>query len=152
VPVGADRQHLERNAASRERLRTTLERLSADALGRDVDADWTAGALLAHVAFWDRLVAGRWRLAQRRGDAAPPDLHDDVADLVNDAALSAWRSIEPAHLALVVFSAADEVDRLIEDLSETSVDAAIAAGRARLVDRSVHRSEHLDAIDAALGS
>jgi uncharacterized damage-inducible protein DinB len=152
MAVGADREHAERNAASRERLRTTLERLSADALDREVDDDWTVGALLAHVAFWDRLVAGRWRLAQRRGAAAPPDLHDDVADLVNDAALSAWRSIDAAHLERLVLSAADDVDRLIEDLPAASIEAAKAAGRPRLVDRSAHRTEHLDAIDTALGS
>ena len=152
MAVGGDRAHNDRNAASRERLRTTLDRLSDEALDRVVDGEWTAGALLAHLAFWDRVVVGRWRLAARHHAPAPPDLHDDVADLVNDAAVSAWRSIDPARLGAVVLSAADEIDRFIEDLSDASVDAAIAAGRPRLLDRSVHRAEHLDAIDAALGS
>ena len=149
---GAERQHNERNAASRERLRTTLDRLSAESLDRQVDGEWTAGALLAHLAFWDRLVVGRWRLAARHHAPAPPDLHDEIADLVNDAALSAWRSIDAVRLRVLVLSAADEIDQFIEDLSDASVDAAIAADRPRLVDRSFHRAEHLDTIDAALGS
>jgi DinB family protein len=149
---GADREYVERNAASRERLRATLGRLSAEALDRQVDGEWTAGALLAHIAFWDRLVVGRWQLAARHHAPAPPDLHDDVADLVNDAAVPAWRSIDDDRLTALVLGAADEIDTFIEGLSDASIDAAIAAGRLRLIDRSFHRAEHLDAIDAALGS
>jgi hypothetical protein len=152
MATGSDRQHADRNAASRRRLEATLDRLSADDLDHEVGDHWTAGALLAHLAFWDRLVVGRWRLAARHHAPAPPDLHDDLADLVNDAALSAWRSIEPGRLRELVLSAAAEIDQFIEDLSDASIDAAIAAGRPRLVDRSFHRNEHLDAIDAALGS
>jgi hypothetical protein len=148
----ADRSHVERNVASRERLQSVLERLPAGALDRPVDGEWTPGALLAHVAFWDRLVAGRWRLAQRRGMASPADLDDDVADLVNDAALSAWRLVDGDRLTALVLSAADEVDELIAGLSDASVDAAAAAGRPRLVDRSFHRTEHLDTIERALDS
>ena len=152
MAADAQREYVERNLASRRRLEATLDRLSADDLDHEIDGEWTAGALLAHLAFWDRLVVGRWRLAARHHAPAPPDLHDDVADIVNDAAVSAWRSIDPARLRELVLSAADEIDEFVEDLSEASIDAAVAAGRPRLVDRSFHRNEHLDAIDAALGS
>lgn len=128
MAADAQREYVERNLASRRRLEATLDRLSADDLDHEIDGEWTAGALLAHLAFWDRLVVGRWRLA------------------------GAWRSIDPARLRELVLSAADEIDEFVEDLSEASIDAAVAAGRPRLVDRSFHRNEHLDAIDAALGS
>jgi uncharacterized damage-inducible protein DinB len=66
-----DRDFVQRNAASRERLRAIAERLSVDELARQIDGAWTAGALLAHIAFWDRYVFERWGLAERSSTRTP---------------------------------------------------------------------------------
>ena len=55
-----DRSHDQRNADSRQRLADLATRLGADDLGVAIDATWTVGALLGHMAFWDRLVEARW--------------------------------------------------------------------------------------------
>ena len=47
-----DRGYIERNEASRARLRALLDRLSDEDLGRKV-GDWTVAMSLAHLAFWD---------------------------------------------------------------------------------------------------
>jgi hypothetical protein len=49
-------------------------------------------------------------------------------------------------------AAADAVDRYVEGLEAARVEAAEAAGLGRLVDRSRHRAEHLDMIDASLAT
>jgi hypothetical protein len=47
-------------------------------------------------------------------------------------------------------AAAEAVDGYVEGLEEARIAAAEAAGLGRLIDRSRHRNEHLDAIGAAL--
>ena len=56
----------ERNRSSLERLRAIGSSLSDAELARTIDAPWTAAALFAHIAFWDRFVLERWRLAAER--------------------------------------------------------------------------------------
>jgi hypothetical protein len=41
------------------------------------------------------------------------------------------------------------LDRVVQDLSSAEAEA-VAAERYRVLDRSLHRSEHLDEIDGAL--
>jgi len=54
-----DRGYIERNEASRARLRALLDRLTDEDLRRKV-GDWTVAMSLAHLAFWDRFSHLRW--------------------------------------------------------------------------------------------
>ena len=69
-----DRSYVARNDASRQRLAARLDDLTANELLTPVEAGWTVGGLLAHLAFWDRLVLERWALAEREGKATPIDI------------------------------------------------------------------------------
>lgn len=80
----------ERNAASRARLSAVGGHLIDDALSTSLDGPWSAGSVFAHIAFWDRFVHARWKLAHRDGTGVPGDLDDALWDLVNDAALPQW--------------------------------------------------------------
>ncbi|HEX5015102.1 MAG TPA: DinB family protein [Candidatus Limnocylindrales bacterium] len=142
--------HNERNSSSRRRLADLASRLDADDLGLEIDEAWTVGALLGHVAFWDRLVESRWRYAQRTGTVTPIGLDDELTDLINAAAIPGWRVLDPRRAAALVVTAAEDVDALIASLPAASVEGVLGEGRPRLLDRSLHRSEHIATIEARL--
>jgi DinB superfamily len=145
-----DGGHNDRNDAARARLAELAERLGADELGREIDDTWTVGALLGHLAFWDRLVEARWKLAQEQGSVTPIGLDEELTDLINASGIPAWRIVDPRRLAALVVTAAQDVDALIAALPAASVEGVLAEGRPRLLDRSLHRAEHLATIEAAL--
>jgi DinB superfamily len=140
----------ERNAASRARIRAIAGHLSDEELSRPIDGAWTAGAVFAHVAFWDRFVLGRWRLSRESDGGVPPGLGDTIHDLVNDAALPQWVLVPPREAVQECLSASEELDTFIGSLDEDSISEVVVAGPIRLVDRSLHRDEHLDAVEARL--
>jgi DinB superfamily len=139
----------ERNRSSRERLRAIGSALSDAELDRTIDAPWTAAALFAHIAFWDRFVLERWRLAAEKGDRTPMPEDDAVMDRINDASLRQWLAI-PARAAVEeLLAAASELDDLISGLDAAIVSELVTEGRERLVDRSLHRGDHLRTIEEA---
>jgi hypothetical protein len=138
------------NEEQRERLKATVERLTADDYAREVMPAWTVGALLAHVAFWDRLVIERWTRAIADDETIPVSLSDVLTDLINGASLAQWLAMPGPLAGREAVAAADAVDQYVEGLEAARVAAAEAAGLGRLIDRSRHRIEHLDMIDAAL--
>jgi uncharacterized damage-inducible protein DinB len=146
-----DRSFAERNAASRDRLAATVAGLDGGSLDREADGGWTVAALLAHLAFWDELVAARWSLARHAGSRTPIGLDEELTDLLNEAALPTWRSISANRVLELVTAAAARVDAVVAGLSDESVAEIAREGRPRLLDRSLHREEHLAAIQAALG-
>lgn len=142
----------ERNRSSRERLRAIASALPDSELDGTIDNPWTAAALFAHMAFWDRFVFERWRLAAEKGDPTPVPEDNAVMDRINDASLKQWLAI-PARLAVEDFlDAAAELEELIARLDATIVSELVVEGRERLVDRSLHRGEHLGTIERAFPS
>jgi hypothetical protein len=148
--AGPDGGHNDRNDESRGRLVELATRLGADDLALETDETWTVGALLAHLAFWDGLVAARWRHAASQGRSTPIDVPDELPDLINGSLLPAWRIIDPRRTAALVVTAAEDVDGLIAALPAVSVECVLAEGRLRLLDRSLHRAEHVAMIEARL--
>jgi hypothetical protein len=139
------------NDEQRQRLIETVGRLTAPDYDREVMPGWTVGALLAHVAFWDRLVIERWTRAIADDETIPVSLSDVLTDLINGASLAQWLAMPGPLAGREALAAAEAVDAYVEGLEEARVAAAEAAGLGRLVDRSRHRIEHLDMIDAASG-
>jgi hypothetical protein len=141
-----DRALLQRNEASRERLRRLTSSLAGLELARPIGHGWTVAAALGHLAFWDRyalFALERWR---KDGTGLPPA----DADAINDSALPIWLALSPVAAAEQALSAAEAVDRAVEAAPAQVVEAVLAAGRPRL-DRSIHREEHLPDIERALG-
>ena len=139
----------ERNRSTTERLRALAGRLSDDELARVLDPPWTTSALFAHIAFWDRFVLARWRLAVASGSRAPDPIDGTPQDLINDAALPGWNAIPPRAAVDACLAAAEELDRLIGSLDIDVVVELERDRRERLVDRSLHRGEHLDSLESA---
>ena len=145
-----DRSHDQRNDESRGRLVDFATRLGAGDLDLEIDDTWTVGALLAHLAFWDRLTEARWNHARQQARFTPIGLDQELTDLINAAAMPAWRIVDPRRLGALVVTAAEDVDGLIAALPAESIAGVLAEGRPRLLDRSLHRAEHSATIEARL--
>ncbi len=147
------RQAIEdRNHAAVDRLRALGARLSDEQLTRLIDPPWTAAALFAHVAFWDRFVHARWLLAANTGSRIPLPFDDALLELINDASLQQWAVIPPRTAVQDCLAAAAEIDALIGSLEGDVVSEVMQERRERLVDRSLHRGEHLNTIETAFPS
>jgi hypothetical protein len=146
---GAKDEIGERNRASADRLRAIGERLSDEELARTIDRPWTAAGLFAHIAFWDRFVLERWRLTAERGERTPISVDDAFMERINDASLDQWMSIPPKTAVEQCLAAAAEVDAYLGGIDDEVRSELIAEGRRRLVDRSVHRGDHLGTLESA---
>lgn len=139
--------HHENNAATRQRLRDLVSRLSDDELRRTVANGWTVAATLAHMAFWDRITQARWRAILAglplRDSFFPPG----SVDWTNEAAAPQWSALPPRSAADDAVRAAEELDLLIGRLPEAAMEQALANERPGMLDRTPHRGEHLDRID-----
>lgn len=139
---------LRHNDESRRRLGELVARLEGEALGRVVAEGWTVAAVLAHLAFWDRWVVARWDRYDREGGLG--SLPDEVLDLVNAAAAGHWLALPAATAVDLALAAAEEADRRIAALPRAGVEHALATGRPAMLDRSLHRTPHLDEVERAL--
>jgi hypothetical protein len=156
APDAPDRSYLALNESSRARLRELAESMApGDLARRSGESDWTVGQLLGHMAFWDRFLAARWRAALAAGPGNQPIRFDHaVADQLNAGLPPTWDAFArtaPAAVVADLIEAAEEVDRLIASLPEGTPLAAILGERRSLLDRSIHRREHIATLERALG-
>ena len=144
--MSVDRSYVARNTASRSRLNTVAAGLRDGDLSRDAGGGWTVGALLAHLAFWDRFVIERLARWEKGGfESAVFD-----ADVINEAALPGWRAIPGPAARQVALAAAEQCDERVARVADELASAIIGAGRQRMLDRSLHREEHLAQIERAI--
>jgi hypothetical protein len=146
-----DRSFEGRNARASHELSRLVDTLSAEDLATELGGGWTVATCLAHLAFWDRWQVVRWRDAAAAGLPVPADVSDNVPDLANAALETTWRALPGETAAALALQAAAEINALVAALPDNSVDAAPASGRVRLLDRSIHRLEHVTQIRRGLG-
>jgi hypothetical protein len=107
-------------------------------------------ALLAHLAFWDQRVLVILRRWQAEGfDPSPID-----AMAVNDSLKVICHALEPRTAADLCLISAEAVDAELETLSSDFVkqieEHAQATDTQFRMNRGLHRSGHLDDIEALL--
>jgi hypothetical protein len=152
IAFGHGRGDRPKNRESAERLAALGARLSDQELTAEIDPPWTAAGLFAHIAFWERFVLERWGLAAERGEHTPMVVDGGLMDRINDASLRQWLAI-PARIAVEEFlAAAVELEELISQLDATIVSELVGEGRERLVDRSLHRGDHIRTLEEAFPS
>ena len=142
-----DKGYNERNRVQSRRLRE-LRGLSDEDLLRPVGEHWTVGIALAHIQYWDGRAVGAIEAWRRHG--LPLTLWTEGEGVINDVRLPVWREVPPQEALEQAIRTAEALDRIVEDLSPEEA-VAVAAQRYRVLDRSMHRAEHLDDIEAALG-
>ena len=139
--------HNKRNRASRDRLAAVVAQVGDRSI--PLSGGWTAGALLAHLAFWDGFGAAR--IEKYLGDRLPMELGSDaLTEFINAAGLAQWTATPVRAAGGLATDSATKIDRLIEGLPQDAFDAIRAMNLPRLLDRSLHRKEHLDEIERAL--
>jgi DinB superfamily len=138
------------HAAARDRILALVTPLTDRQRAVELDGGWTIAAQLAHLAFWDRVHTARLRAALDAGGDLPARFSAESVDAVNDSGLHGWRSI-PGEAAVRLFAeASSEVDAYLASLAPEVVERIRSAGLDRHVERSLHRTEHSAAIEAAL--
>jgi DinB superfamily len=138
----------EQNAESRRRLEKIVRGLSDQDLARSTDYGWTVSALLAHLAFWDqRMIVILRRWLEEGFDPSPID-----ARAVNDALKVVCHALDPRtaiDLCLAYAEAVDaELDTLTPDQVKQMEEHAAATDTQFRMNRSLHRTGHLDDIEA----
>lgn len=145
-------EHDERNRHTRERMERLSSQLDEDQLGRRLGEHWTVAAGFLHLAFWDRFVVQRWQHATANGLAVPAPIEDHAEDLVNETLTPLLLQVPVDHAIGQALEAARAAEDLIARLPAEKVEAVERMARPRLVDRSIHRAEHLDEIEAVLAT
>jgi hypothetical protein len=143
-----DGSYRQRNDATREQLAALVRRLRPGDLDLALDEGWTVRAALMHLAFWDRFAAVHVEEWQRTG--FQPALDD--ANLINLAALNDWLAAPTNYVVREVVAAAGSADRCAAAVDDTSREAIAAGDELSWCERSVHRAEHIEQIEAALAA
>src|SRR5262245_8925212 len=119
------------NNEQRARLRALVERASDADLARPLEAGWTVGAVLAHLAFWDQrtlLLIERW---EKEGPRTPPrGIEGKDVDWINDSAKALCLALPPRAAARLAVATAEAVDRRGEGLASGPVRADAGTGPA----------------------
>jgi hypothetical protein len=138
--------YVHRNAESRERLASVCRLLTNEQLSRIAFDEWTISAVLAHMAFWDRIALERWNIFEKERKPIPV-----LADIVNSAGAAGWLATPPREAARLAVEAAEAVDKRIAQLPAELIEEARAVNP-RMFERFHHRNEHLSAIEASAGT
>ena len=132
------RAHDRSNDQSRTRLIGAVERWRQDG------APVGAAAALAHLAWWDRYYASRWRLRMAGQLDAHTGFGLSVTNSLNDAGADMWAKLSFEQSAALATEAAAAVDAVVAALSDELVAETETRGAHRLLERALHRAEHLE--------
>ena len=136
------------NAQQRNRLRLLVDRLTDEELCLPMESGWTVAVALAHLAYWDQRSLMLMRKWQREGvKLLPIDI-----DVTNDSLLPLLLAIPPRTAARLAVSAAEAIDRELENASSELITAMEALGEDFRLYRSIHRKLHLDEIEGILNN
>jgi hypothetical protein len=145
-----DQSHNQANATSLARLRDLIERLSDDDLRREMRDGWTVSALLAHLAFLDRLRLEGWLKQEQNAEKLQFFAAGSEVDVINEASQPAMLAIPPREAVRQALEAAEAVDRKVASLDPRLVEMYLSTGTdydRRMLYRSIHRNMHLDEIE-----
>jgi uncharacterized damage-inducible protein DinB len=137
--------YVQRNAQSRARLASLCERINDEQLARIAFGEWTISAVLAHMAFWDRIALERWNTFEKEGQVT------QLPEFVNTVGAADWLAMPPRKAVRLVLESADALDKKIEKLPEDLIEASRQAmGNPRMFERFHHREDHLSAIERVI--
>ncbi len=133
------------NDGARARLQSVIEVCDRGAFGQ------VGPAILGHIAFWDGYYAARWE-ARIGGDVEAHRALGPLVDSINAAGWPIWSALALADAAALATAAANRIDALVAGLSPELIAEVEAQGRHRLLERALHRNEHLDELEEHLSA
>lgn len=145
---------LERNAASLDRLRALVARLSVADLDRSLGADWTVKTALGHLTYWDQRQRAALALHLETGrpfgtDVTPP--LEDSDEVTNIAITALANAGDGERMRAAVIEAAEGINALLEGADRAVLGAILDSPRSEIVRRWEHREEHVAQIEGGLG-
>ncbi len=138
--------YLAANEDSRLRLFALIDRLTDEDLALELDAGWTLGAVLAHIAFWDQ--RGLALLERWSQDGVGPSPVDP--DVINDACRPLLRRLPPDAVRELVRDSAAAIDSAIEALAPSLVVDIQEHATQFHLGRAIHRNAHLEELERLL--
>lgn len=138
-----DRGHERANEESRAEVADLVAALTRPQLVADLGEGWSALSHLAHLGFWDRWQAERWRSILAGTWRAESASLLDAEDLANEALWSYWAAIRTADVPPMALEAAVVVDQLIARAPDSLVAQLDGSPDQFLLHRHRHRREHL---------
>lgn len=136
------------NELERQRLIQITAKLTSEDFARPLPNGWTVSTKLAHLAFWDLYYMALVEGWERTGFVASRA----NVDAINEAVRSMSRALPQESVVQLVRGAAEAIDRKVQSLAPELTSAMEAGGYARILHRALHRRDHLDQIEKALGS
>ena len=149
--MSTDRPYVEQNTRERERLRSLVAALSDDELRSPVNEHWTVAGVLGHIAFWDARALALAGKLERGESFTPSDDEPEDVDWINDATRPLIHAIGPREMAELALRLVEETDGRVASLDPDRVFPNDPTSPLNAV-RASHRAEHLDEIEAALGT
>jgi hypothetical protein len=138
-----------KNRAQTERLKR-LRSCSDEQLLQPVSDQWTVAIVLAHLQYLDGRALGAIEAWRRYG--TPLNLWTDAeAFVTNDLRTPLWREAVPREALEQAIRTAERLDDVLADLTAAE-QVSVAGERVRVLHRFLHRGDHLDDIERALGS
>ena len=136
------------NDEARRRLAALVRQLTDKDLQLEMEAGWTVGAVLAHLAFWDLRALTLVRRWEKEGvGPSPVD-----ADAINDATRTILRRLPGSEVRTLALEAATAIDHALEELPPRRL-AEIERDAVQFhLSRALHRTVHVDEIEARLAS
>jgi uncharacterized damage-inducible protein DinB len=133
------------NRKSTERMQRIIHGLSKEELTKTRGKNWSISVTLAHLAFWDQRVIHVIETAKKNNVLNAPLLDDQL----NDILAPILEAIPPAEAARLAINTAGTLDRLLEECLPELIDQMMAVNN-RLVERSLHRNDHLAEIESMI--
>lgn len=140
-----DRDFIELNRASRERMKALAERLTDEQMLTAVGKHWTVAIVYAHICWWDRRVLYVLDMTQKDGKLFIPEI--DI--FVNDLSLPLWAAVPAREAVRLALENAEELDGRLEAYPPELLEEIYKYNK-RWVVRALHRNEHLAEAEAAL--
>jgi hypothetical protein len=142
-----DKSIVDGNAEVTARLAALANRLSDDELMRDLGGGWHVSVAFAHLAFWDRRIEFMLRRWMEQG--VP---HEELDDgVVNGALEHLLVAMEPRTAVRLCVEAAQAADAAVAAVPDEIAQKLLAEDHGYLLNRTGHRGEHIQQVEAALG-
>ena len=135
------------NRKSTERMQQIVHGLSEQELSKTIGNNWSVSIILAHLAFWDQRVIHVIETAKKNRALNAP-LFDDQ---LNDILAPILRAIPPAEATRMAVKIAEALDKSLEECPTELIDQMMMVN-SRLLERSIHRNDHLAEIESIINS
>lgn len=146
----ADREYIQANDESRQRLAELVETMTPARLATDVGGGWTVATAIGHMAFMDRWHGARWERMLAGEWSADSASVREAEHLALETMEPFWPRVSSTGLPDVALEAASRVDDLIAGAPDDLVNDLKGTPYEYLLHRFSHRNEHIDQIERAL--